>query len=583
MASMTALFTGLSGMNANARRLDVIGNNIANANTTAFKSSRMLFSTQFSNTLSAGTAPATITGGTNPYQIGLGVQIAGTQRDFNGGSISATGDPRDLALQGKGFFIVDHGGTQLYTRAGSFRQNADNDLVDISGNRVMGYGVDSNFNVTPGVLRPLNIPVGTLTLAQATQNVRFAGNLKADGTPATSGASVVLGGSPTMGFGLIPSATVPANPGDAMETGSLLVEIADPLAAASPLFAPGQSIQVRNAEKGSRTIPTQEYSVTAGSTVQDLMDFFRDALGLNTSTGANPDGPTPGVALDPVTGKLTITGNTGTVNDLAIDSNDIRLLDASGNPVRSPFDATKGASATGESVRTTFVSYDSLGSPVVSDLSMVLESKSNAGTVWRYYVDSNDDSDPSPNVATGTLQFDTDGQLSNTAGVPIHIDRANTGAATTLDINMSFSQGSDVLTALASQESQIAATYQDGAPKGTLSAFGVGADGVIVGSFTNGMIRDLGQVAVATFANQEGLVDEGDNLFRVGANSGNAVVTSPGNFGTGQIVGGALELSNVDLGQEFINMILTSTGYTASSRVIRTADELLQQLMVLGR
>jgi flagellar hook protein FlgE len=123
----------------------------------------------------------------------------------------------------------------------------------------------------------------------------------------------------------------------------------------------------------------------------------------------------------------------------------------------------------------------------------------------------------------------------------------------------------------------------DGAPFGTLTAFGVGADGVIVGAFDNGLTRPLGQVVLATFANQEGLVDEGSNNFRVGANSGPAILATPTQFGTGQIVGGALELSNVDLGQEFINMIQSSTGYSASSRVIRTTDELLQQLLVLGR
>src|SRR4029450_12030158 len=127
MSSTTALFTGLSGMNANARRLDVIGNNIANANTIAFKSSRMLFSTQFSRTYSTGSAPDTIDGGSNPLQVGLGVQIAGTQRDFNVGAISATGDARDLAIEGNGLFVVDHGGSQRFTRAGSFRQNRDND------------------------------------------------------------------------------------------------------------------------------------------------------------------------------------------------------------------------------------------------------------------------------------------------------------------------------------------------------------------------------------------------------------------------------------------------------------------------
>ncbi len=340
---------------------------------------------------------------------------------------------------------------------------------------------------------------------------------------------------------------------------------------------------MRNAEKGSRTLPSREYDITAGSTVQDLMNFLRDALGLNAAAGANPNGPTPGVALDPVSGKITITGNTGTVNDLDVGSSDIRLLDSSGNLVRDPVVTDKAASATGESVRTTFVSYDSLGSPVVADLSMVLESKSNAGTAWRYYVDSSDSTNPSPNIATGKILFDTDGQLTTTAPVSIQIDRANTGAATPLSINLNFSDGADTITALAAQQSQVAATFQDGSPLGTLSTFGVGSDGVIVGSFTNGLTRTLGQVAVATFANQEGLVDAGDNLFRAGANSGDAVVTAPGGFGTGQIVGGALELSNVDLGQEFINMILTSTGYTASSRVIRTADELLQQLMVLGR
>src|SRR5207248_6536886 len=109
MASTTALYSGLSGLTANARNLDVIGNNIANANTTAFKSSRMLFATQFSRNLSEGTAPSTFTGGSNPSQIGLGVAIAGTQRDFTTGSLSTTGDQRDLAIDGNGFCIVKRG------------------------------------------------------------------------------------------------------------------------------------------------------------------------------------------------------------------------------------------------------------------------------------------------------------------------------------------------------------------------------------------------------------------------------------------------------------------------------------------
>ena len=116
-----------------------------------------------------------------------------------------------------------------------------------------------------------------------------------------------------------------------------------------------------------------------------------------------------------------------------------------------------------------------------------------------------------------------------------------------------------------------------------LTSFSVGADGVITGGFSNNRTRSLGQVVIATFNNDAGLVDRANNLFQIGPNSGSALITPPGNFGTGQIVGGALELSNVDLGQEFIEMITTSTGYSASSRVISTADQLIQQLLVLGR
>ena len=106
---------------------------------------------------------------------------------------------------------------------------------------------------------------------------------------------------------------------------------------------------------------------------------------------------------------------------------------------------------------------------------------------------------------------------------------------------------------------------------------------MISGSFTNGLTRTIGQVAIAKFSNPEGLVDTGNNLFRPGPNSGSPIITEPLSFGTGRMIGGALELSNVDLSQEFINMILASTGYSAAARVITTTDELLDQLLILGR
>jgi flagellar hook protein FlgE len=578
MASTTALFSALSGLNANARNLDVIGNNIANVNTTAFKSSRLVFAPLFSRTLSSGSAPTTNSGGTDPLQIGLGVSIAATQRNFTSGSVSATGDQRDLAVQGNGFFIVDKGGDQLYTRAGAFRQNAQNDLVTPTGERVKGYGVDSNYNIISGVLVDVNVPVGTLTAAEATRNVRFSGNLNAAGARATQGTSIRLGGSSSAGLGVLAGSIAPT---------SLLTEIQDPAvpppASPAPLFTAGQIIELSGVEKGSRTLPSAQLPITAATTIQDLTNFLNDALGIQAGAGANPVGGAPGVALDPVTGNLAITGNTGSVNDLSIDSSDFRVLSSAGALLRQPLTSTKTATADGESVRTTFVTYDSLGSSVRVDMAMVLENKDATGTGWRYYVESADDTDSALQIGTGQVAFDTSGRLTTTAPAPISIDRAGTGAATPLNIQLAFTGGADNVTALADQASTVAATFQDGSPIGTLAGYAVGQDGTITGSFTNGLTRTIGQIALAAFTNPEGLVDRGDNLFGVGANSGTPVVTTPGQFGTGQVVGGALELSNVDLGKEFIDMILTSTGYSASSRVIKTTDDLMQQLLVLGR
>ncbi|MCW5765833.1 MAG: flagellar hook-basal body complex protein [Phycisphaeraceae bacterium] len=569
MASTVAMFTGLSGLTANARYLDVIGNNISNVNTTAYKSNRMLFASQFSRNFSLGSVPGENTGGTNPAQIGLGVTIAGTQRNFNTGSISATGDQRDLAIEGDGFFIVQRGNDRFYTRAGAFRQNSTNDLITVSGERVMGYGVDADFNVVTGSLVPMNLPVGQLRLAEATENVRFTGNLNAGGTMPSRGSVTTFPSLTDLSSAAITGAT-------------LLTDVDDPtIAGTQALFTAGQSIELRGAEKGGKTIPPATLQVTGTTTVQDLLDFYVQALGIQTTIGNNPDGTTPGAAV--VGGVITITGNYGTANDLTIETSDVRILDSSGNFVSSPLTLNKTSTADGESIRTTFLVYDSLGNAVSVDLVMALEQRDSTGTTWRYFLDSPDDTDVDLRIGTGTFQFDTAGRALTVNPITATIDRANTGALTPLSVSFQFSSPTSSVTALASTQSTLAATYQDGTPLGTLSSFSVGQDGTITGAFTNGLTRTIGQVAVASFSNPEGLVDIGSNLFGVGPNSGTPVITTPTNLGTGRVVGGALELSNVDLAQEFINLILASTGYSASSRVITTTDQLLQQLLVLGR
>ncbi|MGE3106845.1 MAG: flagellar hook protein FlgE [Phycisphaerales bacterium] len=577
MASTTALFTGLSGLTANARNLDVIGNNIANANTTAFKSNRLLFSSTFSRTFSIGSVPNENSGGTNPGQIGLGVNVAGTQRDFSGGALATTGDSRDLAIEGNGFFIVSRGGGNYYTRAGAFRQNSENNLVNISGDRVRGYAVDDQFNIVEGQLVDLSIPVGQLTLAEATRNVRFTGNLNADGPLPTRGSQIDLSA-----LSLV-SGPIGGPGGDVLALSSLLTDIDNSSSPGNPLFTAGQRLSVTGVEKGNRTLPTSEFQITPTSTVQEWADFLVAALGINPSTGANPDGNTPGITLDPATGVISIFGNAGAVNDLDIEATDIRLLNADGSFAGAPFTPDPKAQADGESVRTTFITYDSLGTAVPVDISVVLDSRGDAGTSWRYFVESGDDSDVALQVATGVIDFDMFGRLTSAGPVNITVDRAGSGAISPLSIDLAFDSDSGSVTALSDTNSTLAAVFQDGSPIGTLATFGVGVNGIITGAFTNGLTRTLGQVALATFSNPEGLVDIGDNLFTAGPNSGTPVVTTPTSLGAGRVVSGALEQSNVDISQEFIQLILTSTGYSAASRVITTTDQLMQQLLVIGR
>ena len=578
MASTTAFFTGLSGLNANARQLDVIGNNISNVNTTAFKSSRMLFANQFSRTLSAGSPPGTNTGGANPSQIGLGVTIAGTQRNFSPGSVSSTGDPRDLAIDGAGFFIVNRAGAQMYTRAGSFRQNNVNDLVSIGGDRVQGFGVDANFAVVPGVLGNINIPVGTMTLAEATRAVQVGGNLNSGGAVPTHGSQTNFGA-----FRALPTASPAPAPGDLLETTTRLVDIENAANPGNPLIGSGETIKLTGAKKGSQNIADATFTVTATSTVQDYLTFLNNTLNINTGAGTNPDGLTPGAALNPVTGAISIVGNIGTSNSLDVKTANVALVSAGGTST-NPFTLTTPKSADGESVMTSFVAYDSLGTPLTINLRMTLVSKQGgSGTTWRFFAESPDNKGVNAIAGTGTLDFDSSGRITGNPTVGLSIDRTGTGAASPMVFNMAFAGQSSSVTALADQTSSIAALSGDGAPIGTLQGFSVGQDGRITGSFSNGLTRTLGQVAVATFTNSEGLVDVGGNTFRTGANSGEALIGPALTLGSGKIVGGALELSNVDLSQEFVNLILASTGYSASSRIITTTDQLMQQLLAIGR
>ncbi len=577
MASYTALFTGLTGLSVHARKLDVIGNNIANTNTTAYKSGRMLFETNFTRDFRLGSPPGTFSGGTNPTQIGLGVDIAGVRRNFNNGGFTPTGDPRDLAIDGGGFFIVDSNGSTVYTRAGSFRQDLDNNLVGLNGEKLQGFGVDDDFNVIEGALTDVNIPLGSRTIAEATTEALLAGNLNAAGSVPTTGSIITLDADAAGAGFLTVSGGVP------IVAGTLLSDVEDPDNAGLALFSTGEVLRITGAEKGGKELPEADFTVTGATTVQDYMDFLVEALGIHNPGTANPDGNAPGITVDS-SGRIQIVGNVGTASDLSIDQGDVRLLDSSGAQLLQPFVPDKTVAADGEAVRTTMVIFDSLGTQVSVDVTMTLESKAaTGGTTWRYFIDSGDDTDIDLRLATGTVDFDGNGQLLDPLPISVTVDRVGTGAESPLSFDLLLTGDTGRTTALAEGPSTLVNVARDGLAPGTLENFSIGDNGLISGIFSNGAIRTLGQLAIATFTNDAGLVDAGGNNFNVGANSGPAIITNPGLLGAGRVVSGALELSNVDLGQEFIELILTQTGYSANTRIIQTANELMQQLLVLGR
>jgi flagellar hook protein FlgE len=450
--------------------------------------------------------------------------------------------------------------------------------VTIGGERVQGFGVDSDFNIVNGVLQNINIPVGVMTLAESTKNIRLGGNLNAGGNVPTHGSLTNLGA-----LSALPTAAPAPAPGNQLETTSRLIDIADPANPTSALMTSGQTITITGAKKGTQTVEDQTFTVSGTSTVQDLLTFINNSLNISTLIGNNPDGSTPGAALNATTGVISIVGNTGSANNIDLKQANI-VLDGGTGPASTPFAATSAQTADGESVLTTMVAYDSLGTPLTINLRMSLESKQGgSGTTWRYYAESPDNMGVNKMIGTGTLNFDSAGRVTGNPSVAVSIDRTGSGAATPMSFEFEFNGPAAGVTALANNTSSLAALSQDGSALGTLQGFSVGNDGTITGTFSNGLIRTLGQVAMATFTNPEGLLDVGGNLFASAPNSGETLVAAPLTLGTGKIVGGALELSNTDLSQEFVNLILASTGYSAASRIITTTDQLMQQLLALGR
>ncbi len=410
-----SLYSAVSGMRNHQTKMDVIGNNISNVNTTAFKGGSVLFQDILSQTLRGAGGPQDNRGGTNPLQVGLGMNIASITNNHTQGSLQATGRSTDLAIQGSGFFMVNDGLSNYYTRDGSFNLGPDGILVQSgTGYRLQGWMADAQGVVDmDGPLGHLHIPIGSDRIASPTTMLQLAGNLHAQ-------------------------------------------------------WEEGESI----------TITTGVY----------------DSLGVEHE-------------VDIVLTKVAADGNDWTVD---LQYNEVSYM---GEPLPEvTFDPTNGSFAgfTGDSIT-------------------------------------------------------------------ISAEVLNTGAAD-LVFDLNFSNVTQV-----SGPMDILARYQDGYPSGVLDSFSVGKTGTITGIYSNGMIRDLGIVSMAAFANPEGLTKMANNLWVPSANSGQALVGQAGEQGLGTIEGSTLEMSNVDLVNEFTEMITTSRAFQANSRVISTSDEMLVEVVNIKR
>ncbi len=672
---MRSMFAGVSGIRAHQTRMDVIGNNLANVNTTGFKFSRVTFKDMLNQTIRGGTAPTvTGTGGVNPAQVGLGVLVAGIDTIHSQGNLQATGKPTDMAIQGNGFFVLNNGTTIAYSRDGSFDINANGVLINpANGYRVQGWQAVNGTVDTSGPVGDIVIPIGSRMVAQATSNVYLVGNLNADAEIGTQGSisrsDYYLAGvanSSTLLTGLFDDQAT-ANPlslssGDVINVhwndgtahdvsytvsgtatlGDFTSWLSTQLGASvSVSVTSSGAVEITNAGSvainslsitvsgntvfnnvfdnlgptiaigGSDTSANMERAATASDSLYNLTTSQGNSLGLSTGDviyisafkggialttlsgvvgtdfstlgelaeyiedvfGITSDAP--GVSIDSL-GRMVVAGDIGSGN--AFTNISITATNSSGTVQRNYFNAVNNYSlvqnATGESATLSMTVYDSLG--VEHRVTMIFTRI--APNTWKWNADCADDSLGGRNVSNGmqTIEFLTNGSYNTSTGL-ISIDLDN-GANSPLQINPDMTMFTQF-----SGDSSISLRQQDGYPMGILEKFSIGPSGDITGIYSNGLTDLLGKIALATFSNPGGLLKEGENLYKQSMTSGVAQVGEPGTGGRGTINNGVLEMSNVDLAREFTDMIITQRGFQASSRIITTSDELLQELVNLKR
>ncbi len=460
---MRSLYSGVSGMQNHQTRMDVIGNNISNVNTTGFKYGRVNFHDLLSQQLSGAARPTDELGGVNPQEVGLGMNIASIDTIHTQGSLQTTGVQTDIAIQGNGFFIMQSGERTYYTRAGAFGVDRDGTLVNpANGMRVQGWQareIDGRTVLdTSAQPEDLIIPVGQKIDARATTSVRYACNLD-----------------------------------------KRLPEIQEGASEADVLEATWQ-------------------------TSFNIYDEFGEIHDLNVSFTRVP----------------------GTQNQwqatVAIDGMD-------------ETETRVGLGTTDGTENTFIVSFDNNGmlQSVTDTLGNVTAPDGNISVQVSFNVlGANPDEDGNPTRQVFNLDLGEIGSVENT--ITQFAERSSTKAYD-----------------------------QDGYNMGYLENFKIDQSGIITGVYSNGVNRTLGQIGLATFTNQSGLEKAGENTYLESNNSGAANIGVSGVAGKGSLIAGALEMSNVDLTEQFTDMIITQRGFQANSKTIQTSDLMLETVLNLKR
>lgn len=551
-----SLLTGFSGLQTHQKMIEIVGHNLANLNTTAFKSRRAAFSDVFYQTVKGGSGGAVgALGGSNPAQIGNGSKLSSVAVNFSQGGTEATGSDFDFAIEGDGFFVLNSATGQQYTRAGAFAVDQNGFLVDAAtGFQVQRFGTIGETASLGPVFQTqgspgIRIPMGASIPGQATTVVNLRGNLSPDSRAFVN--HVLNSANPLLESGVAASGASLLNDLDHVVTG----------------YVPGDSLRLTGANPNGSGLDTT-IAVDDTTTVQDLLDAIETAIPGTTAT----------LSAD---GRLVVTTDMPGTSVLDITISDSATNTGSANYAANPFIVnTEGTD--GDTVRGGIEVYDAQGGVHVVGIEM---RKLEDGK-WRL--------DATMDASDGTLldstiqgiELNPDGTFM-AAGITglgddnLEFQFAGSPDPQTVRINFGDPGTFSALTSIAVASSL--STNQNGFATGSMVGVNIDEAGVVEGVASNGRRFPLAQIAIAMFRNPHGLESQGNNLYRSSSSSGAVEIGSARTTGRGSILSGQLEQSNVEIAAEFTRLIVAQRGFSANARTITVTDQILEELTNLLR